>query len=231
MKEKLDQDPEFNKKFNEANEEKDKDKRNEEIEKTINEHFKDNKFGDKYFSNALQDPNNKDLQEKYKKALDEESDKKRKNALTSLVTEFENKNKSREKEIKEEIKKKQEIEEEIKNNNGFSGTSSNGAKYNLKEENTNSSNGEIKNQTDEIKKQTENFSRSIGSLGDKLDKLTDVIKNSRQSQSILKNDPDYETSSENNNEGLKIAGQNPNPKNPDIQRGITVVRGFGNRKE
>lgn len=232
LKEKMDQDPEFNKKFNEANDTSDKEKRNKEIEKTINEHFKDNKFGEKYFSEALKKPENNDLKEKYQKALDEKDDKKRKNSLVNLVDEFEKQNKSKEKEIKEEIRKKEEIEERIKINNGFNSTSTgnNGYTYNEQKNNTNNNinNKIVENQTEEIKRQTENFSRGISSLGDKLDKLTDVIRTSRQENERFTRgfQAGGDIGEEKNNKTERRISAEENNSGEDAKRSTTVVQGF-----
>ncbi|MEN9338458.1 MAG: hypothetical protein RI945_183, partial [Candidatus Parcubacteria bacterium] len=74
LKEKMENDAEFNNKFNTANKEKDEGLREQEMSKVMDEHFKEEGRGDKHFSETINKPENANLKKEYVKIMREEKD-------------------------------------------------------------------------------------------------------------------------------------------------------------
>lgn len=91
INERLNNDSDYNKKFDKAQNEKDEGKRKTETEKVINEHFKENGLGGEYFSKEMGKPENNKIKGEYDKALSEKDPIKRKETLTKVIVDLDKK--------------------------------------------------------------------------------------------------------------------------------------------
>ena len=91
INERLNNDSEYNKRFDKATAEKDEAKRKGDIEKVINEHFKENGQGAEHFSKEISKPENNKIKQDYDKALTEKDPVKRKEALTKVIADLDKK--------------------------------------------------------------------------------------------------------------------------------------------
>ncbi len=91
INERLNNDSDYNKKFDKAHGEKDEEKRKIETEKVINEHFKENGRGADHFSKEITRPENKNIKQEYDKALGEKDPIKRKESLTKVIADLDKK--------------------------------------------------------------------------------------------------------------------------------------------
>ncbi len=91
INERLNNDSDYNKKFDKAHNEKDEGKRKTETEKVINEHFKENGKGAEHFSKEIVKPENNKIKQDYDKAINEKDPEKRKESLTKVIADIDKK--------------------------------------------------------------------------------------------------------------------------------------------
>lgn len=106
--ERMNANKDYDKKLDDANSQVDTEKREEEILKTIDEHFKKNGKGENYFTEEMKKPENKELSDNLKEIIKNEKDpEKRKAGVLKLVSDFE---KEKNKQTKAKNKKTKEGE-------------------------------------------------------------------------------------------------------------------------
>lgn len=171
-------------KFDKANEIKDENKRKDKLIGSINEHYKDNKRGEKYFTEALEKPENIKLKKDFEEANKKEGAAERKSAIMKTVEDFEKEEKARAKKEKEEKKKK---EEEQKNEKGEGDNlrekiKSGETKEGLKEKTftstpSSTSDKEVLKKMDNISRNTEETKHQLINMNKSVTSLIDSMRN------------------------------------------------------
>ncbi len=171
-------------KFDKANEIKDENKRKDKLIGSIDEHYKDNKKGEKYFTEALKKPENIKLKKDFEEANKKEGAAERKSAIMKTVEDFEKEEKARAKKEKEEKKKK---EEEQKNEKGEGDNlrekiKSGETKEGLKEKTftstpSSTSDKEVLKKMDNISRNTEETKHQLINMNKSVTSLIDSMRN------------------------------------------------------
>ena len=117
INERLNNDSDYNKKFDKAQNQKEEGQRKTETEKIINEHFKENGLGNGHFSKEINKPENNKIKQDYEKALSEKDPIKRKETLTKVITDLDKKSNPNEGSVSSLV---EAIESKNTNNNSSS---------------------------------------------------------------------------------------------------------------
>jgi|GEM_PF-3404427 len=171
-------------KFDKANEIKDENKRKDKLIGSIDEHYKDNKKGDKYFTEALEKPENIKLKKDFEEANKKENTAERKSAVMKTVEDFEKEEKARAKKEKEEKKKKEEEQKNEKKGeaNLREEIKSGETKEGLKEKTftstpSSTSDKEVLKKMDNISRNTEETKHQLINMNKSVTSLIDSMRN------------------------------------------------------